>query len=54
MQPGQPLAQVLGTVWVGLGAGTALQMTLFASCGVLIALGGYGLRRLRQVETDAM
>ncbi|MEM8807273.1 MAG: MFS transporter [Cyanobacteria bacterium P01_G01_bin.38] len=55
MQPGQPLAQLLGTVFgVGLGAGTALQMTLFASCGVLIALGGYGLRRLRQVETDAM
>ncbi|MEM9164617.1 MAG: MFS transporter [Cyanobacteria bacterium P01_F01_bin.4] len=54
MQPGQPLAQILGTVFgVGLGAGTALQMTLFASCGVLIALGGYGLRRLRQVETDA-
>ncbi|MEO1351909.1 MAG: MFS transporter [Cyanobacteria bacterium J06635_15] len=55
MQPGQPLAQLLGTVFgVGLGAGTALQMTLFASCGVLIALGGYGIRRLRQVETDAV
>ncbi|MEO1399974.1 MAG: MFS transporter [Cyanobacteria bacterium J06635_1] len=54
MQPGQPLAQRLGTVFgVGLGAGTALQMMLFASCGVLIALGGYGIRRLRQVETDA-
>lgn len=35
----------------GPGAGMALQMTLFASCGLAIALGGYGVRRLRQVET---
>ena len=56
MQPGEPLAQVLGSIFgVGFGAGMALQMTLFASCGVLIAVGGYGVRRLRQVEmSDAV
>ena len=51
MQPGEPLAQVLGNIFgVGLGAGMALQMTLFAGSGVLVALGGYGIRQLRQVE----
>ena len=51
MQPKAVLAQVFGGVFgTGLGAGMALQMTLFASCGVVIALGGYKVRRLRQVE----
>ena len=51
MQPGGHLSQVFGGIFgVGLGAGMALQMTFFASCGVLIAVGGYGVRRLRQVE----
>ncbi|MEM6521270.1 MAG: MFS transporter, partial [Cyanobacteria bacterium P01_C01_bin.70] len=51
MQPGGFLAPLVGDIFgVGLGAGMALQMTLFASCGVLVALGGYGVRRLRQVE----
>ena len=51
MQPGGNLAQVFGGVFgVGLGAGMALQMTLFASFGVLVALGGYRVHRLRQVE----
>ena len=53
MQPGQPLAQSLGnTFGVGAGAGMALQLTLFASCGLLIALGGYGIRDLRDIETN--
>ena len=53
MQPGEPLAQVLGNIFgVGLGAGMALQMTLFAGSGVLVALGGYGVRQLRQVESS--
>lgn len=51
MQPGQPLAQLLGgTVGVGAGASIALQMTLFASCGLIVALGGYGIPRLRRIE----
>ena len=51
MQPGTPLTQVLGPIFgIGAGAGMSLQMTLFASCGLLIALGGYGLPRLRQIE----
>lgn len=51
MQPGKPLAHALGNIFgVGAGAGMALQMTLFASCGLAVALGGYGIRRLRQIE----
>ncbi|NET39193.1 MAG: MFS transporter [Cyanothece sp. SIO1E1] len=51
MQPGGYLAQVFGNVFgVGLGAGMALQMMLFASCGLLIDLGGYRVRQLRQIE----
>ncbi|MDV3351221.1 MFS transporter [Leptothoe sp. LEGE 181152] len=53
MQPEQPLAQLLGDIFgVGPGAGMALQMALFASCGLVVALGGYGIRRLRQIEND--
>ena len=51
MQPGGPLAHLFGDIFgVGIGAGMALQKALFASLGVLIALGGYRVRRLRQVE----
>ncbi|MEM9485044.1 MAG: hypothetical protein AAGA83_15305 [Cyanobacteria bacterium P01_F01_bin.116] len=51
MQPDAPLAQVLGNIFgVGNGAGMALQVALFASCGVLVALGSYGFQRLRQIE----
>ncbi|MFG6101393.1 MFS transporter [Leptothoe sp. EHU-05/26/07-4] len=51
MQPGGALTKPFGNVLgVGLGAGMALQMLLFASLGVLISLGGYGVRSLRQVE----
>ena len=53
MQSNGGLARALGGVFgAGTGAGMAVQMTLFASCGVLIALGGYGVRRLREVETS--
>ncbi|MEM7061903.1 MAG: MFS transporter [Cyanobacteria bacterium P01_B01_bin.77] len=56
MQPGEPLAQMLGNIFgVGNGAGMALQVGLFAICGVLVALGGYGFKRLRQIEeSDGM
>ena len=55
MRPGGDLAQVFGNIFgVGLGAGMALQMALFASFGVLIALGGYRIRRLRQIEMSDM
>lgn len=51
MQPNETLAQAFGSIFgTSPGAGMALQMTLFASCGVLVALGGYTVRRLRQVE----
>lgn len=51
MQPDGYLAPIFGGIFgVGLGAGMALQMTFFASCGVLLAVGAYGVRRLRQVE----
>lgn len=51
MQPGSDLAQMFGGFFgVGPGAGMAMQMTLSASFGVLVALGGYRVRRLRQVE----
>ncbi|MEO0539175.1 MAG: MFS transporter [Cyanobacteria bacterium P01_A01_bin.123] len=52
MQPGIPLAQTLEPIFgTGAGAGMALQMTLFAGCGLLIALGGYGIQNLRDIET---
>ncbi|NEQ88065.1 MAG: MFS transporter, partial [Moorea sp. SIO2I5] len=52
MQPGGSLAGLFGGVFgVGLGAGMALQMALFSSFGLLITLGSYRVRRLRNVET---
>ncbi|PZD72619.1 hypothetical protein C1752_03455 [Acaryochloris thomasi RCC1774] len=52
MQPGGPLAQLFGPIFgTGLGAGMALQISIFAICGMLIAIGGYSVRRLRTVET---
>ncbi|MEO0537487.1 MAG: MFS transporter [Cyanobacteria bacterium P01_A01_bin.123] len=51
MQPGETLSQLFGGIFgTGPGASMALQMTLFASCGVLVTAGGYRIRRLRQVE----
>lgn len=53
MQSGKPLAQLFGnTFGIGAGAGMALQLTLFASCGLVVALGGYGIRRLRHIENN--
>ncbi len=51
MKPGGSLASVLGS-WFGTnsGAGMAVQYTLFAFFGVVIGLGGYGFRKLRDVE----
>lgn len=51
MQPGGTLAGLFGPIFgTGLGAGMALQISIFATCGILIAVGGYGVRRLRSVE----
>ncbi|MGD1908243.1 MAG: MFS transporter [Leptolyngbyaceae cyanobacterium] len=51
MHSGRPLAQTLGGVFgSGTGAGMALQTSLFATCGLVVVLGGYGTRRLRQIE----
>ncbi|MEM9485167.1 MAG: MFS transporter [Cyanobacteria bacterium P01_F01_bin.116] len=55
MQPGAPLAKHLGNIFgVGTGAGMALQVALFAICGMLVAMGGYGVRRLRQIEDSLL
>lgn len=51
MQPDGRLAHTFGAIFgTGVGAGMALQLSLFAACGMLIAIGGYGVRRLRAVE----
>lgn len=51
MQPGGALAKLFGPIFgTGLGAGMALQISIFATCGMLIAVGGYGVRQLRTVE----
>ncbi|NEQ30129.1 MAG: MFS transporter [Leptolyngbya sp. SIO4C5] len=41
------LSQIFG---VGAGAGMALQMTLFAGCGLVVALGGYSSKQLMTLE----
>ncbi|MEL6401222.1 MAG: MFS transporter [Cyanobacteria bacterium J06607_6] len=41
------LGQIFG---VGAGAGMALQMTLFASFGLVVALAGYGIKPLMTLE----
>lgn len=51
MMPGGSLAVIFGGVFgTGSGSGMALQYSLFSSVGVLIGLGGYGIRKLRDVE----
>lgn len=53
MQPDAPLAQLLGSVFgTGLGAGMAVQLALFSFCGLAIALGGYSVRQLKEIETS--
>ena len=45
------LAGLLSSIFGnGIGAGMAVQMTLFASCGVVFSISGYGVRRLRELE----
>jgi MFS transporter, DHA3 family, macrolide efflux protein len=52
MQSGGYLSPIFGAVFgVGTGAGMALQFTLFSACGVVVGLGGYAFRTLREVET---
>lgn len=52
MQPGGKLVGLLGPMFgVGLGAGMAVQISMFSTCGILIAVGAYGVQRLRAVET---
>ncbi len=51
MQSGGTLVDLLSPIFgVGVGAGMAVQITIFATCGMLIALGGFGIRQLRSVE----
>ncbi|NEO34592.1 MAG: MFS transporter, partial [Symploca sp. SIO3C6] len=51
MQANGHLVPVFGKLFgVGLGAGMALQMTLFASFGLLITLGSYSIRVLRRCD----
>lgn len=54
MQPGGALAGLFGSIFgTDLGAGMALQISIFATCGTLIAVGGYSVRQLRSVETTS-
>jgi 4-hydroxybenzoate polyprenyltransferase len=51
MKPEGSLAVIFGGVFgTGSGSGMALQYTLFSLVGVLIGLGGYAIRKLRDVE----
>lgn len=51
MEPGGFLAGIFSGVFgTGIGAGLALQFTLFSCCGILISLGGYAFKQLRDVE----
>lgn len=52
MLPDGRLAGLLGGLFgTGVGAGITLQYALLAICGLAIGLGGYGIHRLRDVET---
>lgn len=54
MQPRGALAGFFEPIFgTGLGAGMALQISIFALCGMLIAIGGYGSRPLRSVELSS-
>lgn len=53
MVPGMPLAMALGGLFgSGAGAGMSLQITVFASLGVAVTLGGYGIPKLRRIEDE--
>ncbi|KAM3095965.1 MFS transporter [Phormidesmis sp. 146-35] len=52
MLPDGRLAGLMGGLFgTGVGAGIALQYALLAVCGLAIGLSGYGIHRLRDVET---
>ena len=52
MQPGGVLTPLFGSIFgTGNGACMALQFTLFSILGVLVGVGGYAFRTLRDVET---
>ncbi|HEX7021813.1 MAG TPA: hypothetical protein VF171_03080, partial [Trueperaceae bacterium] len=52
MRPGGALAGVFGPlVGTGPGAGMALMIVLAGTASLLVALAGYGLRPVREVET---
>ncbi|WP_242024419.1 MFS transporter [Trichocoleus sp. FACHB-591] len=52
MQPGGFLTPLFSGIFgTGNGAGMALQFTLFSILGVLVGVGGYAFRTLRDVET---
>jgi DHA3 family macrolide efflux protein-like MFS transporter len=51
MRTGGSLVGIFGGVFgTQIGAGMALMITLFASCGLLLGLGGYAFPLLRDVE----
>lgn len=51
MKPGGSLAGLFGGLFgTQVGAGMALTIALFSSCGLLLALGGYAFPLLREVE----
>jgi MFS family permease len=51
MRNGGSLAKIFGCIFGNeIGAGMALMITLFSSCGFLLALGSYAFPLLREVE----
>lgn len=51
MQPGGKLTSVFGEIFgIGPGAGMALQLSIFALLGIVVAVGGYGVKQLVTVE----
>ena len=52
MMPGGRLTFLFSSLFgTGLGAGMAVQYTLFACCGVILGISSYSVRQLRDVET---
>lgn len=52
MQSDGMLAHIFGPIFgTEQGAGMALQLSIFAACGALIAVSGYSVRKLKTVET---
>ena len=52
MMRGGALAEIFGSIFgTGTGAGIALEYSLFSACSLSLALIGYALPILRNVET---